>query len=153
MIVKNRLDKSFGAVGTFAGMILFIAGIVLTYFYISGAILILIGGFVGFTSTSAIIDYDKKRIKFSDDIFGIIPIGKWVQVVPTMKIGIKESNQTYRAYSQGNRPLDLAKKDFRLILCDADNKEIMPIKRFDTLDGAKAELETIGNQLGLEIIY
>lgn len=152
MIIKNRLDKSFGPVGTFAGFILFIAGIVLAYFYFSAAFLILIGGFVGFTSTSAIIDYDKRRIKFSNDIFGIIPSGKWVQILPNMKICIKESNQTYRAYSQGNRTLDIDKKDFRLILLDFENNEIMPIKRFSTLDLARAEHETIGNQLGLVIV-
>jgi hypothetical protein len=152
MIIKNRLDKSFGPVETFAGFILFIAGIVLAYFYFSAAFLILIGGFVGFTSTSAIIDYDKRRIKFSNDIFGIIPSGKWVQILPNMKICIKESNQTYRAYSQGNRTLDIDKKDFRLILLDFENNEIMPIKRFSTLDLARAEHETIGNQLGLVIV-
>lgn len=152
MIIKNRLDKSFGPAGTFAGMIIFIAGIILSYFYLSAAFLILIGGFVGFTSTSAIIDYDKKRIKFSNDIFGIIPSGKWVQILPNMKIGIKESNQTYRTYSQGNRSLDIDNRDFRLILFDSDNKEIMPIKKYNTLDLAKAEHETTGNLLGLVII-
>ncbi|MCX6268223.1 MAG: hypothetical protein NTW16_12835 [Bacteroidetes bacterium] len=149
MTIKNRLDKAFGPAGSFAGMIIFIAGIILTYFYLSAAFLILIGGFVGFTSTGSIIEYDKKRIKFSNDIFGFIPTGKWIQILPNMKIGIKESNQRYRAYSQGNRSLDVDKKDFRLILFDSDNKEIMTIKKYKTLDLAKAEYETIGNQMGL----
>lgn len=150
--MSNRLDKSFGPVGTFAGLIMFIAGIILTYFYFSSVLLILIGGFVGFTYSSATIDYKKKRVKFANNIFGIIPIGKWLHILPTMKIGLKEFNQTYRAYSQGNRNLDVSKMDFRIILYDSNEKEIMQIKKADTLDSAKADRDTIGNQLGLKIV-
>lgn len=152
MKTTNRLDKSFGPVGTFAGLIMFIVGIILTYFYFSSLLLILIGGFVGFTFSSAIIDYEKKKVKFSNNIFGIIPTGKWLQILPTMKIGIKELNQTYRSYSQGNRTFDVSKMDFRIILYDSDEKEIMQIDKADSLDSAKAKRDTIGNQLGLKII-
>ena len=152
MKTNNRLDKSFGPVGTFAGLIMFIVGIILTYFYFSSVLLILIGGFVGFTYSCTIIDYEKKRVKFSNNIFGIIPTGKWLQILPTMKIGIKELNQTYRAYSQGNRILDVSKMDFRIILYDSDEKEIMHINKADSLDSAKVERDTIGNQLGLKIV-
>lgn len=148
--MKNRLDKSFGPVGTTAGIILFVTGLILTFFYFSSIILIVIGAFVGFTSTSAIIDYDKKRIKFSNDLFGIIPIGKWIYVEPSMKIGIKEFTQTYRTYSRGNRPFDSTQKDFRIILYDSEKNEIMPVKRTKSIDSAKAECETIGSQLELE---
>jgi hypothetical protein len=152
MKINNRLDKSFGPIGTFAGLILFIVGIILTYFYFSSVLLILIGGFVGFSFSSAIIDYEKKRVKFANNIFGIIPIGKWIQILPTMKIGLKEFNQTFRAYSQGNRTLDVSKMDFRIILYDSDEKEIMQIKKAETLDSAKADRDIIGNQLGLKIV-
>jgi len=150
--INNRLDNSFGPVGTFAGLIMFIAGIILTYFYLSSVFLVLIGGFVGFTFSSAIIDYEKKRVKFSNNIFGIIPTGKWFQILPTMKIGIKEINQTYKAYSQGNRTLDVSKMDFRIILYDSDEKEIMQIFKADSLDSAIAERDIIGNKLGLKIV-
>ncbi|MBP6979164.1 MAG: hypothetical protein PHD61_06790 [Bacteroidales bacterium] len=149
MMTRNKLDKSFGPVGTFAGVILCIAGIILIYFYITGIIILLLGAFVGFTSTSAIIDYNKKRIRLSTDIFGIIPTGTWIHVVPEMKLGIKESNQTYRAYSQGNRPLDIKRKDYRIILFDSDGKELMPLKKFDTLEPAIGELDILTHQLGL----
>jgi hypothetical protein len=148
-MTNNRLDMSFGPVGTSAGVILFVAGLALSCFYFSGLILILIGGFVGFTSTSTLIDYAGKRVKFSNNIFGIIRTGRWIQIEPSMKIGIKESNQTYRTFSRGNRALDIARKDYRLILFDSGNREIMPLKKTDSLDEAKVELETMGNQLGL----
>ena len=139
-------------VGAFAGLIIFIAGIALTYFYLSSIFLILIGGFAGFTSTSAIIDYDKKRVKFSNNIFGIIPGGKWLQVVPAMKIGIRESKQTYTTFSRGNRALETIKMDFRVVLYDSDDKEIMPLKKTHSLDSAIAERDAMGNQLGLRIV-
>ena len=46
---NNRLDKSFGPVGSSAGVMLFVAGLIITCFYSSGLILVFIGAFVGFT--------------------------------------------------------------------------------------------------------
>ena len=152
MKTNNRLDNSFGPAGSFAGKIIFLAGIILLWFYYSGALLVLIGGFVGFTCSSAIIDYDNKRVKFSNNLFGIIQTGKWIQIIPGMKIGIKSSNQTSTAYSQGNRAMDVPISDFRIILYDGDGKEIMPVKKTNSLDAAKTERDTIGNSLGLKII-
>ncbi len=152
MITNNKLDKSFGAVGTSAGMFLFIAGLILTCLHLSGIILVLIGAFVGFSSSSTLIDYGKNRVKFSNNLFGFIRIGKWLQIEPSMKIGIRESNQTYRAYSRGNRTLDDTQKDFRIVLFDAANKEIMPIKKTDSLVAARIELEIECKRLGLKSI-
>ena len=58
MITVNRLDKAFGPVGTTAGISLFIAGLIISFFSFTGPILVLIGAFVGFTSTSTLIDHD-----------------------------------------------------------------------------------------------
>ena len=69
-----------------------------------------------------------------------------------MKLGLKKSNRVYRAYSRSNRTLDIDSKDIRLILYGADNKQIMPIKKFDSFDIAKVELKKSGNQLGLILI-
>lgn len=69
-----------------------------------------------------------------------------------MRIGIKEYNQTYRAYSQGNRANNVSRMDYRIILYDFDEKEIMQVNKADTLDSARLERDTIGNKLGLKII-
>ena len=149
MISNNRLDKSFGPVGKWAGVFMFIAGLVESCSSLYGLILVVIGAFVGFTSTSTLLDYDKKRIKFSNNLFGVIRTGKWVPIDPTMKIGIRKSDQTYRAYSRGNQTLDVTQNDFRLIICDSEHKEIMPIKKVGSLDAAKIELEIECKRLGL----
>ncbi|MCX6251777.1 MAG: hypothetical protein NTX61_13625 [Bacteroidetes bacterium] len=152
MTENNKLDKSFGPVGTFSGVILFVVGLILTFFYFSGLILVLIGAFVGFSSTSTEIDYDKKRVKFSNNLFGILKIGQWVNIESTMKIGIRESNLTWRAYSRGNRALDIVNKDYRIILFDSGNREIIPIKKTESKDSAIIEHKLIGKELGLSLI-
>jgi len=151
MVENNKFEKSFGPVGTSAGVVLFVAGLILTYFQVTGLILLFIGAFVGFSNTSTLIDYEKKRVKFSNNLFGIIRIGQWYKIEPTMKIGIKELNLTWRSYSQGNRPLDIESKDYRIILFDSVNKEIMPIKKFNSKDLAKLELVAMGSKLGLNL--
>jgi len=149
MTTNNRLDKAFGPVGTSSGIILFVAGLILTCFYLSGLFLAVIGAFVGFSSTSTLVDDDKKRVKFSNNLFGIFKTGQWIQIEPSMKIGIKDSNITWRTYSRGDRTLDITNKDFRVILFDSENREIMPLKKSSSLESDRMELETLGNKLGI----
>ena len=152
MITNNRLDKSFGTIGSSAGVFVFIAGVILICLYFSAIILVLTGAFVGFTTSSALIDYGKKRVKFSNNLFGFLRIGKWMPLDPSMKIGIRESNQTFRTYSRGNRTLDITQKDFRLFLFDFNKREMMPIKKTDSLVAAKIELEIECTRLGLSCV-
>jgi len=152
MIQKNKLDKSFGPSGTFAGYIIFIAGLIATYSNLAGLILVLIGAFVGFSSTVALVDPDNKRIEFSNNLFGLIQMGKWIAIEPTMKLGIKESNITWSTFSRSNRSIDTVKKDFRIALYDSDENEIMEIHKNDSFEEAQVELDIISRQLRLNII-
>ena len=147
MIIKNKLDKSFGPAGTTAGLVLFFIGIITVFSSGFGIILVLAGAFIGFSSTSAIIDTGKQRIKFSNNIFGIIPFGKWISTNPEMKIGIKESNIVWTVYSRSNRSVDAGISDFRLILFDASDKEIMPLLKTDSLESAIAERKILCSEL------
>jgi hypothetical protein len=152
MMTKYRLDKSFGPVGTTAGSVLFVAGLIVTFNSVWGILPVLLGAFVGFSSTCTIIDFDKKRIKFSNDLFGIIHTGKWIAIENSMKLGIKETDMTWSAYSRGNRPFDIEKKDFRITLFDAKDLEILQVKKNNSLESAKADLEIIASQLGIASI-
>ena len=149
MIKRNRLDRSFGPVGATSGLIILVAGIIVIVAFssISGIILILLGAFTGFSSTSTQVDFQNKRLKFSNDIFGLIPVGRWVKIEPTMKLGIKEANNTWRVFSRGNLPLDITRRDFRLTLFDEKNNEIMEIMKSDSYDLAEAELEILLGEL------
>ncbi len=149
MKITNKLEKSFGSVGTLAGVLVFIAGIFALYYSLIGLILIFIGAFVGFTSTSTSIDTDKKRVRFSNNLFGILKTGKWIAIKPDMKIGLNISNKIWTAYSQGNRSLDIDIKAIQILLFDANNNKIIPLKKLKSPDSAKIEIEKLRLQLGL----
>jgi hypothetical protein len=142
----------FGPAGTSAGIFLFFAGMIISFFSLAGLILVLIGAFIGFTSTSTSIDFDKRRLRFSNNIFGIFPIGQWILIQPGMKIGLKKSNKVWRTYSRSNRTLDITNKDYRLILYDSNGREIMPIQKSDHIDSAKSNLDKLSKQLGIEVL-
>ncbi|QQS52646.1 MAG: hypothetical protein IPM71_07905 [Bacteroidota bacterium] len=152
MTTKNNLDKSFGPAGSFAGLILFAAGIVITIFSFAGLILVLIGSFVGFTTTSTQTDFEKKRMRFVNQLFGLIPSGNWINIEPDMKIGIKNSKKAWRIYSRSNRTLDLQNNDYRLILYNSVGKEIMPIQKTISLVDAKLNVDKISQLLGIGVI-
>jgi hypothetical protein len=152
MTVNNKLDKSFGPVGSFAGILVFVAGICSLFFSLYSLFLVLIGAFVSFSYSSVLIDFDKKRIRFSNNLFGIIKTGQWFNVKPDMKIGIRQSNKAWRSYSGGNRSLDIEMLDFRLALYSSDGKMITPIKKTNSLNSAKMELEMMCKQLNLSAI-
>jgi hypothetical protein len=147
MKTSNKLDKSFGPSGSSAGLFLFITGVATTFTSFFGLILVVLGAFLGFTYTSAIIDYSSRRIRFSENLFGFVPTGKWIKLEKSMKIGIKESNMIWRTFSRSNRSLDTDVKDFRLILLDAEDQEIMPIMKLNSLDSAIAEQKILCDKL------
>lgn len=147
-----KLDKVFGPIGGPAGIFLFAAGLLITYFSLTGLILVLMGAFVGFTSTSTLIDFDKRKLRFSTNLFGIIPIGQWVFIQSDMKIGIKKSDKVWRGYSRSNRTLDISNTDYRLILYDSGGRAVIPIQKLDQIDSAKTNLDKLSKQLGLGIL-
>jgi len=152
MITKNRLDKSFGPVGTSTGIFMLLAGCFATYYSLAGIILILLGAFIGFTSTSTLLDPEKKRMKFSNNLFGIIRVGKWVYISPEMKIGLKKIHRGYRTYSRSNRTLDIQSRDIRIILYGGDNKKILTIGKFNSKESAKSDLQNLSAQFGLQTV-
>jgi hypothetical protein len=147
MISHNKLDKSFGPVGSFSGIIVFVAGLASVWFSLFSLLLLVIGAFVGFTYSSTEIDFDRKRVRFLNNLFGILKTGEWLNVNPDMKIGISRSGRIWRTYSGGNRTLDRTTEDFRLILYDSKGKELMPLAKTKDVDSAEAELEIICKQL------
>lgn len=148
---KYKLDQVFGPAGHSAGLLLFLAGLIISFFSLSGLILLVLGAFVGFTSTFTMVDFEKKKIKYSTHILGIIPAGQWMEITPGMKLSIKKSDKVWRAYSQTNRTLDVDNRDYRIILYDENGKEMMPVQKSATMDAAKQELEKIRKGLDLEV--
>jgi hypothetical protein len=150
VIIKNKLDKTFGPFGTSTGFFIMIGGVIATFYSFLGLIIAIVGAFACFTSTSTIIDTDNKRIKHSDNLFGIIPIGKWIDIKPDMKIGLKKFHRGYRAYIRGTQKIGIHYNDIRIFLYDSANKQLVPINKFDSYESSKNELNNLSSLLGLE---
>lgn len=154
MMQKNKLEKSFGPAGTTAGYVLFGVGIIscFTLFGIGSVFMILIGAFVGFSSTAALIDFDKRRIKYTNILFGVIETGKWINIENSMKLGIRKSNTSWRSYSRSNRVTDIEDNDFRICLIDNLDNEIMEIFKLNTLEDAEYQAKKLSKQLNLNLV-
>lgn len=152
MIKKYKLDRVFGPFGTSTGAFMFLGGIIATWFTVYGLFIAIIGAFVAFTTTSSLLDTDNKRIKLSNNLFGFIRVGKWIYIKSEMKIGIKRSHSGFQGYIRGTQPIGIHSHDFRIYLYTSENKPIMPIGKFDSLESSKAELQNLSSILGLEII-
>lgn len=151
-MVKNKLEKPFGPFGTSTGFFMLIFGIVATYFSFYGLLIVIIGAFVFFTSTCTLIDPAGKKIKYSINLFGFIPAGKWIDIKPGMKVCLKKSHRGYRAYIRGTQKIAIHGNDIRIFLYGSDNKQLIPIKKFESYESAKHELQELSNLLGLSMI-
>lgn len=148
-ISNHRIGSIFGPAGTVMGTIILVAGLATVYFSLFSILLILAGAFLAFSHSSTRIVFEKKRIKFSDNIFGVVPLGKWISIAPGMKTGIKKTSSGWRLYSMGNRSTDMVTNDFRLILYDANGKEIAPLMKTKDAETARKEMSKINSQFGI----
>jgi hypothetical protein len=129
MILKNKLDKTFGPFGSSTGFFMMIGGLIATCFSVFGIMIAIIGAFAAFTFTSTYIDIDNRKINHSDNLFGIFQRGKWINIKPDMKLGLFKSHRGFVGYIRGNQPIDIHNNDKRIMLYDSYNKKIMPVKK------------------------
>lgn len=140
MKIKNKISKSFGPQGSAAGLLLFVVGIVATFYSNIGLFLTIGGAFMAFTSTSTIIDTSMKRVKPVEMLFGILPFGKWIYVNAEMKLDIEKSQKGFRVFSASNKSSELVESDYRIILYDENNRPITPLKKFSSRAEAEKEI-------------
>lgn len=152
MIIKNKLDQSFGPSGTAAGRLIFVVGLVTIYYSNLGLALIILGAFLGFTNTRAWLDFEKKRVKPVEYIFGILPYGNWIYVQPEMKLGISKNVQRFQVFSQSNKSTELIHSNFRIAIYDGGLKKLMDLKKFPNRELAEKELNQYATQLGIELL-
>jgi hypothetical protein len=149
MIIRNKLDKTFGPFGGSTGFFLFLGGIAATWFSLFGLILAAVGAFAAFTTTTTFIDTDKKKIRFSNDLFGFIHTGDWIDIKPDMRLGLKRIHRGFGAYTRGNQPVTMHSTDIRIVLLEADNDEIMQVKKFSDRESAVNDINFLSAILGL----
>ena len=165
---NNKLNKTFGPFST-AGIVLIFAMLCMifenkfTYSYrpsrfeanqmvIISVCLFIIGVFIAFSATYTKIDYTKKRIKYGTKLFGIFLIGKWTYLTSDMKLGLKKTTENWGAASQTNRTTSFDYTNWKIMLYDGEDTEIIPIKQSKKKNLAEAELEKLSELLDLNII-
>lgn len=152
-MTKNyKFEKSFGPIGSSAGILMFFVGLFATFNSFYALFLMVFGAFLGFTTQRTKIDFDQKKIKYSTVLFGFIGTGQWIMIESTMKMSIKKSKKVWRSYSRSNRVLDVDQESLQIILCDSAGKLIMPIKNIASPEAAKLEIERLSEQLGISRI-
>jgi hypothetical protein len=147
--IDNRLDSFFGPSGSFAGYVLFAVGfITIIQGYLAGAILIPFGALMSFTYTGTEIDAGQNKFRNYSKLFGLFKTGKWLTLNQIQHMRIIRSNIGYTVYSRGNRPLDIKKSDYRLVMESDDLQSrvvVMASKSKDQLRTKAEELSQILN--------
>ncbi|MBN1181107.1 MAG: hypothetical protein JXB49_02390 [Bacteroidales bacterium] len=145
----NKTDRLMGPSGTFAGYFLMIAGVIGTYYNVTGLILVVAGLFMSFTYEGTIIDYNSARIKSYTCLFGLFRVGKWHSVSSFKKFSIYRSRRSYTTYSRANIPLTLRSSDIRLALLNDTGSLKVMINRYDTFEAARKEMSELISDLDL----
>jgi hypothetical protein len=150
MKATYKLDKTFGPVASVSGVILFLSGLILVWFSLSAIVINLLGAFLWFTFSRTEIDFDRKKVRHSDVIFGLIGTGKWMEIKPEMKIGIVKSRRTWKTFSAGNRELETPVEDQQLILFTGAGKKRIPLKKVISREAAKKEQDEFCRRLNIQ---
>lgn len=116
MHIKHRLDKIFGPSGSFAGLILLLAGVAMVFFYWTAIFLIILGSLFAFSVTGAEIYTDTRLVRQYRAWFGIFKKGTWFPLDSFSMMTIVPTRTTSRAYSLSNRANYNTSNDFRIVL-------------------------------------
>ena len=149
--IDNKLDSFFGPSGTFAGYMLMAAGGI-TIIKGYGAILIAIGALMSFTYIGTEIDFKKNRYRSYSKWFGLIKSGKWTSINEIRELKVIRSQVGYTSYSMGNRPLDIKKKDYRVIMQKDHPKDKVVVIAVKSLDKARTEADKLSSALGVPVV-
>jgi hypothetical protein len=152
MMIENRFSLTFSPFGSSTGFFLILGGIAATWFSVYGLIIVFAGLFALFTDTSTRIDTKGRKIRHSDNLFGLIPIGKWIAISPGMKLGIKKSHRGFVGYTRATQSMSIHEHDIRIILYSSDNKPIMPLKSFSSIESAREDIKYFSQQLGIPVL-
>jgi len=151
MIIENKLDYSFGKTGTFAGYFLILGGL-LSITNVIGIFLILIGAFMSFSHSGALIDTEGKEIMFYNKIFGLFKTGRGIKISNFNSLVISKNKRTNTTFSRGNRSLTLNEYDYRVFIVDSKGKQRIPLIKCNSKEEALKEAEKISLLIDLPII-
>lgn len=137
---NNKLDKTFGQIGSIIGILILLFGIYVCFYSWVGVTTIIVGAFLAFTHTSTKVDYDNKRMKLSNNLFGLISIGFWTDVKQGMQLNLKDISKSQTESKDASGRTIQSHSDYRIFLFSEKDAEIMAIKKCDNKESAEKEL-------------
>lgn len=148
MIIDNKLDKSFGQTGVFAGYILVITGIIVQFSMI-GLLIIILGAFMSFSYSGVSIDRKEGVIMFYNNLFGLFKLGNTEDLGKFDLITVAYNKRSSRTFSKGNRVLNIDEYDYRIFLSSPKSKKRIPIKKCKSKEEANNEANELSSILNI----
>ncbi len=149
-MIKNKIENTFGILGVFAGIVILIFGVYACFYSWIGYTTVIVGLFLTFTNTSTKIDIDNKKVKFSNNLFGIFSVGYWTEIKPGMTISVHKTTKSQNIFSFSNQKTTQTIKDYRVMLLNENGQAIMPLKRFDKKEEAEKEIKELKENIELQ---
>jgi hypothetical protein len=126
-------------VQTYMGYVLVAMGLIASTYSLTGLVLVIPGSFIAFTYSKTLIDVESRRIKYITLLFGIIPVGKWLDIKCFSQFNIVRLSQKYSTYSRGSVKLTIDNSFIRLLLTDSKSIHKIQINDFSSFEEAQKE--------------
>ncbi|MFQ3676076.1 MAG: hypothetical protein SNJ64_05995 [Endomicrobiia bacterium] len=95
MKIKNKLNYIFGDTGRVIGILIFIVGILISFYSWVGITTFIVGGFLAFTHTATKVDFYTKTITYLSYFFGFIPYGYKLNISDSMEFSILKNDNKF----------------------------------------------------------
>jgi hypothetical protein len=151
MVIKNKIDSTFGSTGYFTGFILIIFGALVILSWV-GILLILIGAFISFSFSGLIIDKDNNRVKQFTRLFGVFDVGDWENLSEFENLIVTEDKSVHRIFSKGNRFVDSNSNSHIIYMLDATGVVRMAVMKCSLYETAIFEVTKLSKFLDMPII-
>lgn len=146
------LDRSFGPAGSFAGIMLVIVGIILLPFYWTGAILLVLGAFLGFTVSGCEIHVERRLVRPYHRLFGLLKIGTWRKLDGFIGLRVVKTKRSYRTFSLSNRETETSQEDFRVVLEAGSPQSRLEVLKRKTKEAAFGEARKLELALNMPLL-
>jgi hypothetical protein len=146
MIIKNKLDKTFGSQMAFSGWILLAFGAIFI-FDVMGIILVIIGFLLATTVDGVCIDSQNHRLKRFSGPFGFSVIGRWENFDDYSGMTVIPWKRKLTTWSRSNRQNNVTEEDFRIFLVGHDRKPVFAIKKCTSRHQAIEEMDKLAELL------
>lgn len=150
MIIKNKLDKTFGSQMAFSGWVFFVFGAIFI-FDVMGIILVIIGFILATTVDGVCIDPRNRRIKRFSGPLGFPIIGRWENLDDYLGMTVIPWKRKLTTWSRSNRQNNVTEEDFRIFLVGHDGKPVFAIKICKTRHQAILKMAELAEMLRLMV--